>query len=735
VTRGARLALLAAALGAAALLGPCPAGAEEPAAAAPARPKLCLVLSGGGARGGAHIGVLEVLEELHVPVDCIVGTSVGSIIGAAYASGMAPAEIGAKIGGADWDALLSDLPKRADRSVYAKDLERARVGSAEVGLRAGGLVLPRGLLVGHELQFFLQSLVGRARVEAFDDLPVPYRAVATDFESGEMVVMSHGDLASAVRASMSVPGAFAPVERDGRLLADGGLVRNLPIDVARSLGAQSVIAVNLGSPLLKRSELTSLVAAAEQTVNILTEQNVRSSLAELGPGDVLVSPDLGEISVSDFKRATEGIPAGVAAARRVAQDLARFAVPEDEYRRWLARQRRPPAEPHYQHVEVDTSGLKYVNPESVRAVVADVGDAREVQAALNQLLGTDDFQRIDGHSEDRADGTTLVLRPIEKSWGPNYLRAGLAMAADLRGDSDFTFYLDHRATWLNPTGLEWRNRLSLGQVNSIETELRLPLDRARRWFVAPHFGTLVDERNFYFGTDLLASYRNRRTDLGLDLGRRFGNLGELRAGVVVTDVSDTRSSGERTLGDVHERIAAWQASLTVDRLDSLEFPQSGTLLQGSARLARRMFGGDVDYDKLSLSAAEAFGGGRDSLLLGATYETALGRGLPLYDAFSAGGFLNLSGYQRDEILATRLALLRAVYRHRLLAGSSLLPGLYVGASLEGADVGERLNGTGNRRTLGGSLFLSADSLLGPFYLGVGYAEGGRVSLYLYVGRP
>jgi NTE family protein len=721
-------------------LAPHVATAATPAAAdtnprADARPKTCLVLSGGGARGAAHIGVLKVLEELRIPVDCVVGTSMGAIVGAAYASGMSPQRIEETVRDADWNSLLSDQPPRAERSVYAKEVERSRVGGLEVGVRKDGLVLPQGVLVGHQLHFFLQKVVSQARTDRFDELPIPYRAIATDFETGGMVVLDQGDLATAIRASMSVPGAFAPVERDGRILVDGGLVRNLPIDVARQMGAEIVIAVNVGTPLLRREELTSLVSAAAQTLSILTEQNVQASLGTLGPRDVLVAPDLGDVTAGDFQRSTEAIPTGEAAARAVADRLAGLSVDEATYERWRQGQQREVAEPRIDALRVDTSGLQFVRPESVDAVFAGAASDQDVRRAVNQLLGTDDFQRVEARLEENAEGTTLVLRPIEKSWGPNYLRGGLAMDADLEGSSNFTVYLDHRATWLTPSGLEWRNRFSFGQFNSIDSELRQPLDLARRWFVAPRLEFRQLEREFFVEDDPVATYRNRVAGIDLGVGRRLGNVGEAIVGVSVAEVTFDRTRGERAVQEFDGRVASWRGLLVLDRLDSLDFPQTGTLVEIDGRFARRFAGGEDAYDRLSLRASKAFGSGPRSLLLTARYYSALGSDLPLYDAFAAGGFLNLSGYQRDEILASEMTVLRAVYRHRVAGGSSLLPGLFLGASLEGADVRERLNGDSDLKAVGGSVFFSAESVLGTFFVGVGYAEGGRSSIYLNVGRP
>jgi NTE family protein len=711
------------------------AGLPLPAAPAAPRPKVCLVLSGGGARGIAHIGVLKVLEEQRVPVDCIVGTSAGAVIGGAYASGAAPEEIERAIRGADWNRLLTDQPARFDRSVYAKELDRARIGSTEVGLQNGAIALPRGVLIGQHLQFFLQSLVSPTTRSAFDDLPIPYRALATDFESGRLVVLDHGDLAGAIRASMSVPGAFTPVEIDGALLVDGGLVRNLGVDVARQLGAEVVIAVNVGSPPLKRAELTSLLSAAEQTLNLLTEQNVEVSLASLRPDDVLITPELGALGAGDFAHGADQIPAGERAALRAAAALAPLAVSEADYAAWRARQRRPRLAPRYAHLLVDTSALARVPPASIEHLLGSAPDPADPERAINALLGTDDFERVEGEVRPGPDGTTLVLRPVEKPWGPDYLRAGGVLSANLAGTSAFTLYLDERRTGLTDGGVEWRNRASIGQLDSIASELRVPLDAARHVFVAPRLAAAEQLRDYYVGSDSLGTYRVRRLRLGLDLGTRIGNAGELSAGVEGGSTSAARTVGAALAPDVRHRLGAVRAGWVFDRLDNLDFPRRGFLVSGDAEFARRMLGGEDVYDRLSVEAQQAFGTERSSLLLAARLETGFGHELPLYEQFALGGFLNLSGLRPDQLLSSRSALLRAIYRRRIATFSALLPAVYAGFSLEGADVGTRPGGVHAGQVYAGSAFLSADSALGPLYVGIGVAEGGFASLYLSVGRP
>ncbi len=723
-----RSALLVGALALLALGSPARAGAAT-------RPKVCLVLSGGGARGIPHIGVLKVLEDLRVPVDCIVGTSAGAIIGGAYAAGASPAEIERMIGAADWDHLLSDLPARINRSVYAKDVERSRIGGAEAGIRGSALALPRGVVIGQHLQFFLQSLVAPATSGPFDRLPIPYRALATDFESGRLVVLDHGDLAAAIRASMSVPGAFAPVEIDGAMLVDGGLVRNLGIDVARELGAEIVIAVNVGSPLLRRSELGSLLGAAEQTLNILTEQNVDVSLAGLGPDDVLISPELGALSSSDFAHGADYIPAGELAARRAARALAPLSVSPEDYEAWRHEQRRARVPPHYDRVVVDTSSLARVPPESVRRLLGGAPDPKNPDAAIATLLGTDDFEFIQGDVHPGADGTTLVLRPVEKPWGPDYLRAGAVLTANFEGSSAFTLYVDQRNTLLTDGGLEWRNRLSIGQIDSITSEMRLPFDAARRVFLAPRLLASDELMDLYVGAEPLESYRRRSLRLGADLGMRFGNLGEISAGFEGGGTGVARTVGPRLVPDTHGRVGDLHLRYVFDGLDNLDFPRRGFLLSGEAELARHILGGASDYDRITLDAQQAFGTDLSSFLLAARYQTALGTDLPFYEQFTAGGFQDLSGLRPDQILSNRIAFLRLVYRRRIASFSALLPAVYAGVSVEGAGIGPQAGGVRSAQTRAGSVFLSGDSALGPLYLGFGLANGGFASLYFLIGRP
>ena len=220
-------------------------------------PLVGLALGGGSARGLAHVGVLEWLEEHRIPVDVIAGTSIGWLIGGAYATGRSVAEVRALIEGIDWDAMFRGEVAYALKTFRRKEDRRDFPVRLDLGLRAG-LRLAPGLDPGHEVELFLSRLaVPYAAPTCFDDLPIPFRAVATDIEAATVVELDEGSLATALRGTMAIPGIFQPIERDGLLLADGGLLNNVPADVTRTMGADVVIAVNVSAPLEKRAALRS----------------------------------------------------------------------------------------------------------------------------------------------------------------------------------------------------------------------------------------------------------------------------------------------------------------------------------------------------------------------------------------------------------------------------------------------------------------------------------------------
>ena len=303
-----------------------PSFAQQPATAPPddARPRIGLALSGGGARGGAHVGVLRALRDLGIPVDYIAGTSMGSVIGGFYASGLDEEQIATLAGEIDWGDLFDDSPSRDNRTFHRKRDDDLYLVKQKAGLNDGQLELPMGLVQGQDIDLFLaRTTLPVTHVEAFDELPIPFRAVATDMVTGAAVVLDHGSLADAIRASLSIPAAFAPIEIDGRLLVDGGVSQNLPVDAVRAMGADIVIAVDISTPLATREDLTSILSVTGQLAGFLTNRGTAEQIAKLGPSDILITPDLRDVTTSDFTRITETFAFGYEATMaEVVQALA-----------------------------------------------------------------------------------------------------------------------------------------------------------------------------------------------------------------------------------------------------------------------------------------------------------------------------------------------------------------------------------------------------------------------------
>lgn len=738
-----RAAVLAALLSL--LTAQAPAQTPTPTPVAPAaRPKVGLVLSGGGARGGAHIGVLKVLEELRVPVDVIVGTSAGSIVGSAYASGLPLAEIEEEMKGLSTSTLFRDV-SRIDAPFRRKADDGVNYLGPEMGINTRGIALPKGAVAGVSLEAVLRRLTRRQNTSNFDKLPIPFRAVATDLASSEMVVIGHGQLALAARASMAVPGAVNPVEIDGRLLVDGGLKRNLPVDVARQLGAEVVIAVNIGTPLLKRGDIHSLLDVTDQVLRILTEANVTQSLKELSERDVLIAPDLKDIGSTAFDRLGEAAAAGEVAARAVTGRLERLSLPEPT---WAALRRARASAPGDEALKIDevrVVGARVVNPDVVLAAMdtqaGDALDAQRLDRDLKRIYSRGDFESVNySVFEEAGIGRVLQVEANEKSWGPNYLRLGLSLSSTLEGNAFFNLQASHRATWLNALGAEWRNDVQLGHTSALHTEWYQPLTTAQRVFVAPRLEA-VDEPFDVYDDDTrerLARFRRRAYVFGLDVGVPIGTLGEGRLGVVrgrVTLADDTSFVPARLLG-IDRQLAGVLGRVRIDRLDNLRFPREGYVGELQVFMSHTALGASDTYSKAQLALQGATHTGPHTLRAATRLGGNLRSGpLPDHEILQLGGFLNLSGYQTGQLLGKEMRFGRLVYNYRL-ARPGFLDGMYVGGSLEFGRIGDTVFGP-DRAPLrrGSALYFALDTPIGPFYLAYGVGDRGNRSAYLFLGQP
>lgn len=730
------------------------------------RPCIALVLSGGGARGLSHVGVIDVLERERIPIDLIAGTSMGAIIGGLHASGMDAARLERELQDLDWEALFASRLPRESLPPRRKDEDLEISPAIEIGLgRDGTPMLPLGSVSSRGLELLLRRHALPVRgVSDFDHLPIPFRAVATDMESGAAVVFDRGDLAQALRASMSVPGVFPPSEVQGRLLGDGGLVDNLPVEVARRRGADRVIAVNVGTPLAGRETLGTVVGLTAQMINILTEQNVQRSLASLQPDtDLLIAPALGTLSSADFGRSRELIARGREAARAMLPQLRRLALPEDRWRALQARRQVVP-QPAAPIASLRFEGADVSQPQQQAEVLASrpgsAFDVDRVEADTRLLSATGDYLHADYRLEDLPAGTGLVFSLVEKPWGPDYFRLGLEMASDFAGRGDFNLKLGHNRHWLSSSGTEWRNRAQIGSVPRWFSELYQPLGdvgpggaqvfmalqgeiERRRLDVYRPIGPEQD------GAEAVLQARHARSAgrLGLDLGRVLGPLGDVRIGLSslreLTVAELTRDAGpadapsrERT------RERGLRVAVLIDQLDHVSFPRSGHRLRLLVESGRRRLAPDVGelreegYRRLELDAQRVLSRAAHTLDAGLRWRQA-SQSAPLgRQAYALGGFHNLSGYAVDQLDGNATLLARLTWTLRLNTQPVLTRGFFAGATLEAGNAWRDAAAV-DLRTLrpGGSLFVGADTGLGPLYFGTTWAPQGSLGLFLRLGRP
>lgn len=738
-----------------ALLAPAAQAQQTATTPAPAeaRPKLGLVLSGGGARGLAHIGVLKVLERERIPVDMITGTSMGAIIGGLHASGLSATELERELVAVSWSEVFA---RRVDRQLLSqrrKEEDFEFSPAIELGMRRGEILAPQGTLSSRGLELLLRRFtLPVSRIERFDDLPTPFRAVSTDMESGSQVVVDRGDLALAMRSSMSVPGVFAPTEWQGRILGDGGLVNNLPVDVARSLGAEVLVAVNVGTPLAGRDSLSSLVGLTAQMINILTEQNVQRSLASLWAQDVLITPELGQLSSGDFDRSREFIAAGERAAEALLQRLRPFAIPPEDYARWQLTRRHPnPLTPSLAAVVLE--GSEQTHPERFKAQLASTAgqafSSERAERDMRLLASSGDYVRVDYHVEQRTSGDTLVFTMEDKPWGPNYFRIGLDLSTDFSGDSAFNLRISHNRHWLTPSGTEWRNQLTIGQTPRLYSELYQPLTlkigQSADWFLSA-WGELDRRRiNLYDqageGRNIARLGRSGST-LGLDLGQPWGNFGELRLGLVHQGwrVTPELLSAELPQGIASQtwRETGLRLKAVIDQLDYANFPQRGY------RLALDALGGHqsgaatrrAEINRIEMQATGVRSWGAHTVNLNLRALHAKQPETSAQGPYALGGFHQLSGYQPGQLNGNTLLFSRATYYMRLRETPMLTRSFVVGGSLEAGNAwDQRKSASLGDLRWAGSLFVGADTGIGPMYLGVGHAPRGGTELYLFIGRP
>jgi len=704
------------------------------------RPRVGLVLGGGGARGAAHIGVLKELERLRVPIDAIVGTSMGAIVGGLYASGMSVEELEETVSTLDWADALSDESQRKDLSFRRKQDDAQFPINFEVGYRDGELQLPQGVIQGHRLDLILRKLTLHvSQVYDFDQLPIPFRAIASDIVAGEPHTMAEGDLALAIRASMSVPAAFAPILVDGRLLVDGGLTGNLAVDVMQGMNVDVIVAVDVEFPLYSIDELDSAIAISEQVFTLLIRQETRRQIKRLGPQDILITPELGTFASTDFQRAVETFEPGAAATRKHASRLQELSVDELVFAKYLAERQvivQPDEGLAFVRVVHDAKVAPEILTARMNVKAGDPIDPDALAAEADLLFGLGLFEKVGYRLVEDGGQTGVEFAARSKSWGPNFLRFGISLEDDFEGSTGFNLTMRWRRAELNSLGAELLTDLQLGTDPLISTEFYQPLRSDSRLFIAPRLIIRQTNQNAFIMDDAAARLRISEALLQLDVGAEIGRVGEFRIGAYRGTGQARIKVGDPSIPNTDFESGGLLTRLRFDTFDNAQFPKHGVQTALQLNSSRPSLGADTRFDTLEFDLAAAMSRGKNTLVVGLDYATTLDSLSPVQNYFPLGGFLRLSGLERGQISGPHAALLRLVYYRQVSSSSGglLQMPVYLGASIEGGNTWQIRDDIGfDSMLINGSVFLGLDTLIGPVYLAAGFAEGGRSNFYLFVG--
>jgi NTE family protein len=708
------------------------------------RPRIGLALSGGGARGAAHVGVLRVLRELRIPLDYIAGTSMGSIVGGLYASGMSVEELEEVVDTTDWFDIFTDSSRRQYLSFRRKQDDAQVLSPIRIGIEKGKAPFPAGLITGQKVSGMLRDhAITAAGIESFDHLPIPFAAIATDLETGAMVTIRSGSLPEAMRASMSVPGVFTPVEIDGRHLVDGGLVRNLPIDVVRAMGAEVVIAVDISTPLADIEEIRTFLDVTGQMNGFQTRKNVLEQMTTLGPQDTLIVPELEGISAGSFEseKLKQAVDSGEAAAREHASELERLAVSPEDYETFEKRHFRNTTRV-VQIRNVDVSNDSHLDS---RVLLARVKVAPEtpldlavLNADLARLYELDAFELVDyilipvEGDKNRFD---LQIRAKAKTWARHFFRFGLSLVSDLTGYGEFTALASYTMTELNGLGAEWRSYVGVGTRPLVNTEFYQPIGFAGRWFFSAYGGWRRTPYPVVANNQLVVDFELDRAVVGVDIGHQFGRFAELRLGAGQAWRKATLETLDPGATAIDSDPLAGRLLFEWDTLDNINFPRHGFRSSLDAQYA---FNGGVDDDafqtaELLVNGAISFG--KNTIAPGLRAGWA-GGAPTVFDQYSFGGLFNLSGFGAQRYFGTKALLAKVSFYHRLLElPAQLGTGIYVGAGIEGAYAREPVAGEPTDGWEGAATaYVGADTLLGPLYLAYGISSDGVDSFYLFLGR-
>ncbi len=698
-----------------------------------ARPKIGLALSGGGARGIAHIGVLKELERLNIPVDYIAGTSFGAAVGAMYASGYSIEDLEKYAKEIDWQGSFKDDVDRRKKSFRRKQDDRIFISELSIGLDAEGTKLPAGVVTGQSIRLILRKLLSPVSyIQNFDQLAIPYRAVTTDLVTGEEVVLKEGSLVTAVAASMAIPSVMVPVENQGHLLVDGGMSNNLPISVVREMGADIVIAVDISTPYSSREQIQDVLDVTGQLTNFLTRKNTQQQIDSLTDLDILIVPDLAGNDSSDFSKIQELIDKGELAAKQT-KPLVNLSLPQIFKKKQQARltQQIDLCTEIIQQIRlVNNSGfnsdliIKQMNVKK-----GDVLDISKIEADVDAIYGLGHFSTVGYQVVYEKNLPVLIITTNEKSWGPNYLQLGLSFSSSNDIDNSLSLDASYLMTHINQLNGELRSTVSIGSDNEFHIDWYQPLGFAHNIFTNPVVSWSQRQFNLFEGKQLTAEYIINSTNFDWSFGTELGSWGEFRLGSHWINGNSKLKVGDPIYDEFNFKDQLLFGQFSVDTLDNLFFPQDGFYLSTKWQWADPNWGSEFDYKQSINSLVYAFKRDENALVFGAKYNRTFDDNLPIHSKFRSGGFLNLGGYELNQLTHDNFILSYLLYSYQYKP-VEFVP-VYFGLAIE---KGQGWDGDRQfywRDMVNAySVYFGADTPLGPFYLSYGKNDAGQSSFYI-----
>ncbi|MFV1998551.1 MAG: patatin-like phospholipase family protein [Acidiferrobacterales bacterium] len=700
------------------------------------RPKIGLVLGGGGARGFAHIGVLRKLEEMRIPYDYIAGTSMGSIIGGLLAVGMESDEIASVIREADWGTLFKDKTNREDIPFRRKADDDLGLFGPKLGIGKDSSLLPKGVVSGQKIVFMFESITSqRMQTSDFDQLAIPFRAIATDIVSGNMVVIGDGELSMAMRASMSVPAVFDPVRRGGALLVDGGLVRNLPADVAKNMGADVVIAIDVGTKLVGKEELTNALAIVYQMSGLLTVHNTDIQIEALRENDVLIAPEIGDlISSADFSKLDEAILLGYAAAEKMQDELQKYSLPEAEYRAWRQQVNscvNGPPQMQFVQLNNESRFSDEVILELITVKPGDALDLAQLDRDLQQIYGLGFIRQARYNIVERDGKQGIEITVFQDERGKQFIETGLDFSTSSRG-AIFNIRAGYLNTGLDDRGAELRAIVQFGESPGIFADYYKPLDDGLKYSFRPSVSIfrrplLIFSRD----GDALADIKLDEIGAAITLGREYSRYAAIFAGFTRYAGKMDITVGNPDLIPFNFDGAEAFLELRYDRLDDRYLPTRGIFSTLKYTRSIENLGADASFDQLEFIFYGSHTFGLHNFIWGGQYNTSLNHDVPIYAWYSGGGFLNMSGFEPNSLVAPHFGQVLAGYRYQI-AKDGFLPG-YVGMTLEYGNATLKRSDIFADGLMNGSFYLAYRSPIGPIYLGIGWSEQRDPTYFLRIG--